>query len=492
MSFARHRDSLFIKLAQIRQTPLLRVTFIIVCGTLLIIFFMIFSTWYRYYNSEKEFARDKLFYYYWIGKQSLEHNSFALRKLHSAYGDDIITAEMPYGVRVVNTLNNQTLMYLYPRAWTDINNNQLLFPPIEQSTEKYRKGIAIPMNSNNKQIRSHIVAYSLALNNTYIIQVLISTEERHTALKTMKNIVWRNLFMILLLVCVISYTVFKIVLNPIYHINTLAQQIIQQQAITERLPERKNSQLMGLDKSINEMLNTIERLVNSLRQANVNLSHDIRTPLTHIRNRLEMIYDESKNKQVHSHLEICLHSLDSLQKFTTQILDRAEIESGIVQIPEKPENILIILEDVIEMYEYIADSKDIIFKYDIEPELYVYVHKLRFCQLVGNLLDNACKFTSAGKQIVLSAQNIDNTIQIQVADEGQGIAEEDIPHIWDMFWKKGATDKNAKNNSGFGLSIVKSIVVAYGGTIDVNSHKGQGTVFTIKFSSPHSERYLPL
>ncbi len=486
MSFARHRNSISTTLKRIRHTLFVPITLIITCTTLLVISFIMFGVWYQYYTSEKQFAHNKLSYYYWVGQQALTYDVFALRKLHNAYEDDTRITKIPYGIRIINTSNDKTLMYVHPHTWVDVNN-QLVFPSIEQTIENGWEGITLSMKYNNTKVLSDIVAYSLALNEQYILQLLVVVHEKRNAFKTIQTVVFENLITLLLIILVISYIIFKIILRPVYDINSFAQQIIQKQIITARLPKKRKSIFTGLEQNINEMLNTIGRLVNSLKQSNVNLSHDIRTPLTHIRNHLEMIHSESKDKKIHSRIEICFQTIDTVQKFTTQVLNRAEIELGLAQIPEKPENVLVILKDVIEMYEYIADSKDIIFKCDIDPEVYVYVHKLRFCQLVGNILDNACKFTGAGKQISLSAKNINKAIQIQISDEGEGIEKENIPHIWDMFWQKGITDRitkdNQKTSSGFGLSIVKSIVIAYGGTIHVDSQKNRGTVFTIKFPS---------
>jgi signal transduction histidine kinase len=106
-------------------------------------------------------------------------------------------------------------------------------------------------------------------------------------------------------------------------------------------------------------------------------------------------------------------------------------------------------------------------------------------QVLGNLISNALRYTPEGGEIALSADATDNLVRLRVSDSGSGIEPEDIPHIFDRFYRSDSARQQDRegSESGLGLAIAKSIVTANGGTIDVSSILGEGTTFTIAFPS---------
>lgn len=435
-----------------------------------------------YKKNERQFAESKLLQYWATERLGITSAPVEARRLRAAYMSDIITAPKEYALRVVFEGSRETL-FVYPDSWMRYDLSGVLSAPVRGIKPVYR--VEVPRSLAGKSLASkaggsaRLTVYSV-FAGSYTIQVLLDDAHFRASMFFFKKTAPVIMLLMLLLSVGLSYAVFMTVLNPVYQINRLAEHIIKSQNITRRLPAHGRGGFTALERNINEMLDTIERLVTRLKDANADLGHDIRTPLTHIRNNLEEMHRTCVDEKMRAGLQACMEAVDALQKFAKQVLDRAEIEAGLVTIPETPENVARVLENVIDMYEYVADAKGVHFTHEVDPAAAVFVHSVRLSQLVGNLLDNACKFTPAGKRVVLSVKAADGFTVIQVADEGAGIAEEDIPRMWDMFWKKGAS-ADAHGGSGFGLTIVKGIVTAYRGSIDVVSQQGQGTVFTVRF-----------
>lgn len=433
-----------------------------------------------YKKNERQFAESKLLQYWATERLGIASAPVDIHRLREIYLNDILAAPREYALRVVFG-GEREVIFLYPNSWVRYDFSGVLAAPVRGAKPVYRiempRSLAEQSAGSKTPPRAHLTVYSV-FDGSYAIQILLDDAYFRAATFFFKKTAPVIVLLMLLLSVGLSYAVFMTVLNPVYQINRLAEHIIKSQNITRRLPAHGRGDFLALERNINEMLDTIERLVTRLKDANADLGHDIRTPLTHIRNNLEEMHRTCADEKMRVSLQACMEAVDALQRFAKQVLDRAEIEAGLVAIPEKPENVARVLENVIDMYEYVADAKGVHFTHEVDPAAAVFVHSVRLSQLVGNLLDNACKFTPAGKRVVLSVKVADGSTVIQVADEGAGITEEDIPRIWDMFWKKGAS---AQGGSGFGLTIVKGIVTAYRGSIDVVSQQGQGTVFTVRF-----------
>jgi len=133
--------------------------------------------------------------------------------------------------------------------------------------------------------------------------------------------------------------------------------------------------------------------------------------------------------------------------------------------------------DVAEVYALVADEKDIAFAVRVPSGLHVYVDRSRMRQVLANLVDNAIKYTPAGGHVVLQAFRDESAVCIAVEDDGIGIDAEAQPRIWDRLYR--ADESRSAQGLGLGLSLVKAIVEAHGGRVDVESTAGTGSTFTV-------------
>ncbi|NJL93147.1 MAG: response regulator [Anaerolineae bacterium] len=217
------------------------------------------------------------------------------------------------------------------------------------------------------------------------------------------------------------------------------------------------------------------------------VSHDVRSPLTTILGYLDLIGRAGPlNEQQRKFTQHILFSVRSITELISDLLDLSKIEAGF-DINLEPTPLDVVLRYAAESLLTTLEAKQHRLSVDISPHLPpIMGNALRLKQLMGNLLQNAIKYTPPGGQISLHLYADDGFVVLQVADNGIGIPLEEQPYIWDKFFRS----ENAVDDypgTGLGLSIVKTIVDAHRGRIWVDSAPGRGSVFTVMFSGIHDD-----
>jgi signal transduction histidine kinase len=234
----------------------------------------------------------------------------------------------------------------------------------------------------------------------------------------------------------------------------------------------------------NKMLDRIKTSNQSMRQTLDTVAHELRTPLTSIRGLAEVTlhkksFSEQDARQV---LEDCIEGIDEILTEFKMMTDITEVESGLQNLKKETVELESICQDIIDLYEIIADEKEISIKLQ-EPaakdkQLSIYADRKKVRQALANLVDNAIKYSPENSEINVSFYRHNQQAVIRVSDQGIGINSEELPHIWKRLYR-GENGRKEKG-IGLGLSLVKSIVEAHNGTIDVETEEGKGSTFIIK------------
>lgn len=213
-----------------------------------------------------------------------------------------------------------------------------------------------------------------------------------------------------------------------------------------------------------------------------NVSHELRTPVTTIKGFIETLkegaIEDPKNSE--RFLNIIEKHIGRLNMLIDDLLILSKLEESRDEIKLENEIIKPVLKSVVEDYEFKAGEKkiDIIIKCD--DKLSAKINKHLMEQAIGNLLDNAIKYSDKKTQIEIGAYSKNDMICIYVEDEGYGIAEEHLPRLFERFYRIDKARSREEGGTGLGLAIVKHIVNTMNGMIDVESTPGKGSVFTIK------------
>lgn len=238
-------------------------------------------------------------------------------------------------------------------------------------------------------------------------------------------------------------------------------------------------EIQRLATTFNAMLDRIESLISELKDVTDNIAHELRSPLTRIRGIAESILTSDPDKQDSREMAaVIIEECDLLGGIINTMLEIAETDSGVAHLATERVDMGELLRKAHDLFLPVAEDKGISFELDIPgPGFFVTGDTIRLQRCMSNLLDNALKFTPEGGRVVISARDLSGRMEVAVADTGSGIEEEDLPHIFEKFFR---SDKSrATPGNGLGLSLVQSVIKAHGGDISVSSARGQGTTFTV-------------
>ncbi|MDR0841521.1 MAG: HAMP domain-containing histidine kinase [Christensenellaceae bacterium] len=257
-----------------------------------------------------------------------------------------------------------------------------------------------------------------------------------------------------------------------------------------RIPDGGADEVGQLSKSFNIMADELNTLEQARRSFVANVSHELRSPLTSMRGFLEAMQDGTISaEETPKYLEIVINENRRMTGMVNGLLDLARIESGQNVFTPEVFDVNELIARTLLTFEARIDAKKIQIALDLlDPYCYVEADVGQIAQVVRNLIDNALKFTAEEGSLSISTIAADRrTAAVTVTDSGQGIAKEDIPYLFDRFYKaEKAHTPGAQSGTGLGLSIVKRIVDAHGQNITVDSQLGSGTSF--RFTLKRADR----
>lgn len=232
-----------------------------------------------------------------------------------------------------------------------------------------------------------------------------------------------------------------------------------------------------LAQTFNDMAARVENTITTLKRFVADAAHELHTPLTAVHANLELAVSESDDQRRTSFLEQAQSQLKRLEALTTNLLMLSRLEAGTAPDERAMTNLVSLMRETSELYASRAEQKGIVFELNVpNDEISVRANENQLRRVIGNLLDNAIKFTPENGTIQVGVHQQGQDVQVFVKDTGIGIPSEDMPYLFGRF-RRG---RNAASypGSGLGLAIIKAIVEAHSGKISVESGP-QGTQFAL-------------
>lgn len=244
----------------------------------------------------------------------------------------------------------------------------------------------------------------------------------------------------------------------------------------------RNNEYGGLVLVINDV--TRMRQLEGMRKNFVaNVSHELRTPLTSIQGFAETLMNPSVKdpKEIRKFVEIIQRHAMRLGRIIEDILALSRIEKDAEshQIDKKLESLEDILASVVELCNVRAEKKQMQIKLAEIPSVEFLCDRYLLEQALINLIDNAIRYSDEGQAVRLLAELVQNELRITIEDDGVGIAENQLPKIFERFYRVDRARSRELGGTGLGLSIVKHIAIAHGGKVDVTSQLGKGSAFSL-------------
>ncbi len=246
---------------------------------------------------------------------------------------------------------------------------------------------------------------------------------------------------------------------------------------------------------LHEERDRVTRLLQLRRELVANVSHELRTPVATMRGYLEttlMHWDETPRESVHHNLRVMEDEVLHLQTLVEDLFSLSRAEVGRLALQCKPTDAGCVVSRVVEANAPLVWQKSKIdLVADVPPQLpCVLIDPQRLEQALQNLLHNGVRHTAPGGIIAVAVTLQDTTLGIHVKDTGEGIAPEDLPHIWERFYQTARTRSREDGGAGLGLALVKEWIEAMGGNVTVQSTLGEGACFSLFFPLPNPSRQL--
>lgn len=250
-----------------------------------------------------------------------------------------------------------------------------------------------------------------------------------------------------------------------------------------RAEVKSKDELGELAATFNSMAAELERADKLRRDLVADVAHELRTPLSNIKGYLEGIQD-GVVKADEATLKLIYEEVELLSRLVEDLHELALAESGGLSLDKQVYNLREVVQDIASAMSYQIEAKRLKLKLDLpdSPALAI-IDRQRVGQVLRNLISNAINFTPEGGEITLSMECRDSDIAISVADTGPGIPQEDLPYIFERFYRVDKSRSRTTGGSGLGLTIAKRLVEAHGGQLIVESTPGRGSRFTFTVPS---------
>jgi len=393
------------------------------------------------------------------------HGLGTLRK--KVLGED---AEEPTFVRLIGK-RGDTLILRVPKDWSGFN-----IEPLDKAEYLKTEGWRHLKGNNDKQ-EFEVISQNMFDGST--LQFGQEISEREDLLKGIRKKYFIAVIPLILLAYLGGILIANRALNPIRQLINTLHSIIASGRTDVRAPiyqsDKLNEELISL---FNTMMGKIESLIIGMRNVLDNVAHDLRTPVTRLRGTAEMALQSNHNADLlREALSDCIEESERILIMLNTLMDVSEAESGAMKLNPEEINVGSLIEDIVEIYDYVAEEKGVSVHTRFPQDLVLTADRNWIRQVLANLVDNAIKYTPAGGTIDIHATRKEDEIIISVKDTGVGIPDEDLPKIWDRLYR--GDKSRSQRGLGLGLSLVKAVVQAHGGHVQVLSRPGVGSLFTV-------------
>lgn len=321
------------------------------------------------------------------------------------------------------------------------------------------------------------IAYSLT-GPSEILQIGMSLKENEKYLNIFRNLLILLMPPIFLLAMIIGWLMAKKALAGVEEVSQTATEISK--GLFDKRVQVKN-QSIEIDRlavAFNHMVDQLQDLLRAMRDMTDNIAHDLRSPLARIRGIAEMtLLSNAENPNFEEMAASTIEECDNLIDLINTMLDITEAEAGVIELQIENLDLAILISDACDLFRPLVDEKNIRLRVNMPEKILLKSDKHKLQRIVTNLLENAIKYTPEGGEISISVERQNTCVNIILKDTGIGIPKNELPHIFNRFYR--CETSRSQDGIGLGLSLVKVFVEALKGTVAVSSTKSKGSVFTV-------------
>ncbi|OGR95945.1 MAG: hypothetical protein A2V88_10185 [Elusimicrobia bacterium RBG_16_66_12] len=356
----------------------------------------------------------------------------------------------------------------------ELNTEQLALTPEEMQRVLAGDSVSHDVTLGNEEFRVRSSPLTVGDQVVGVVQVGESTKAATRPLDRLQVILAVEAAAGVILALGIGYWLSRGALHPLQQVIAVAAEIEASDLHRRIGARRKPAEVQKLADTFDAMLERLDRAFREQRNFLYDVSHDLRTPLTALRGNIDvLLMDDKLDEGIRRQLQQMSAETGRLIRLTNNLLYMASADVG-REAERRPVELDIVC---LEVYRQARDLRpDVKMRLGNEDQVTVMGDRDLLKQMILNLVENGVKYTRSGGRVTLSLFKRDGQAAIVVEDTGPGIPAEHLPHIFDRFYRAGNQDKSG---TGLGLAIARWIADCHGGTIEVKSKVGRGSVFTV-------------
>ncbi|WP_316397493.1 ATP-binding protein [Metabacillus litoralis] len=342
-----------------------------------------------------------------------------------------------------------------------------------------RNGKVIEKRWRDEKYISTVTPYSINENQKGYVYMFKSTEQVQKFISNLNHhfIIAAVLSGVFLLLTILFLT--KVLTTPLIRMKKATEKLSKGD-FSVHLPKMGKDELGELSQSITILANDLKHLKEERKEFLANISHELRTPLTYIKGYA----DVAKRKNIseedrEQYLGIIYEESEKLSDMIKDLFDLAKIDKNMFVINKVNVQLRSYLYALYEKVLPAFKEKGIELELNCRENISVMIDPMRFEQVLLNLLNNALKYSESHTKTSISVRKEKRKVRIEIKDEGSGIPKEDVPFIFERFYRVEKSRSRDSGGTGLGLSIVKELIEAHEGNIEVTSEPGKGSIFTI-------------
>lgn len=361
---------------------------------------------------------------------------------------------------------------------TDENRKEL----IDDTVMNHEKDV-IGANEKMKGRQLQNMTYASVLKMTEDQSIIVLVNAEITPVDATIEAIRMQLSIItiilLLLAIILAMITSRKVAHPIIKMNDTAKHLARGEYEVS-FEGKGYLEISELSDTLNYAAKELSKVQMLQRELIANMSHDLRTPLTMISGYGEMMRD-IPGENTPENVQIIIDETNRLTSLVNDILDLSKLQSGTQTLQYTTFNITLLIQALIERYQKMLVSQSYHIQFEYNEELYVSGDEIKVNQVIYNLMNNAMTYCGDDHLVLLKQVKLDDGVRIEIIDHGPGIEADELPYVWERYYKSKQHHIRASVGTGLGLSIVKNILELHKARYGVQSEIHKGTTFWIEF-----------
>ncbi len=328
--------------------------------------------------------------------------------------------------------------------------------------------------TNRTLVYAKLITFSDGVSGLIMIESLLTPV--NATVDTLSAIFGIIAVVMIIISLMLAFAVSVYITKPIAKINDSAK-LLSKGDYSVKFTGGGYKEIAQLNDTLNFTAAELSRVENLRKELIANVSHDLRTPLTMIVGYAEVMRD-IPGENSPENVQVIIDEAERLSSLVNDLLDNSRLQSGKMPFKKAPYDLTESMRSIVERYDKMVskDGFDIRFESD-GSDIFIDADEDRISQVICNLINNAINYSGEDKSVTVRLQAKGRYARVEVEDTGIGIAKEDLPYIWDRYYKVDKTHKRAQVGTGLGLSIVKSLLELHNARYGVTSTVGVGSVF---------------